>query len=272
MKFKHNKRRNTAFLYEILVLELAKAIKEHDKPAHQKILETLKTFFSKNTLIGKELKIFNAILESKNVDMLDGEKILNEAKREHNLINQTSLLAEQDKAYASIKKVLSQQAFSNFIPNYRDLASISQIFNKELSIKTRVLLEKEILKNMTSSLLKEEKKMVPIDNLVLKSFVTNFNEKYKSLFEEQKTLLNKFVLSFSDNGLGLKVFLNEEIGRLKKEMSDSLKLKEISEDQNMTEKGKEVLKLLESFASTPIDNAVISKVIKIQNLIREIKS
>lgn len=270
-KFKHNKKRNPAFLYEVLVQELAKSVKGKNDPLRQGILSTLKEFFHKETNIGKELKIYRAILGTKDVDELIGEKILREAKRAHDQIDKAKLAEEQNNLFFKLKKIVPN-VFSNFVPNYKDLASVAQIFNQETSIRTRVLLENEILGKMTSKLLKEETKLVPIDNLVMNSFIKKFNEQYKELHEEQKTLLNKFITSFVDNGLPLKVFLNEEIKRLKIEITNSLTLKEFVEDPMMLEHGKSVLKLLESFASTPIDDKLVSQVIKVQNLIREIKS
>ena len=69
----------------------------------------------------------------------------------------------------------------------------------------------------------QKQKMVPIDNLVFKTFSKKFNDKYSgNLFVEQKVLLSKFASSFSDNGLELKVYLNEEVSRLKKDLKKSL--------------------------------------------------
>ena len=48
----------------------------------------------------------------------------------------------------------------------------------------------------------------PLDNLTYKTFVQKFNEKYgASLLEEQKNLLKKYITSFEDDGLELKIFL-----------------------------------------------------------------
>ncbi len=61
--------------------------------------------------------------------------------------------------------------------------------------------------------------MKHIDNLTYKTFVNKFNKTYeKTLRKEQKDFLTNYIVSFSDNGLGLKSFLNEEISRLKKEI------------------------------------------------------
>ena len=118
-----------------------------------------------------------------------------------------------------------------------------------------------------------EEKMKPIDNLVFKSFTKRFNEKYKKeLFEEQKELFSKFILSFANNGIELNSYLNEEIGRLKKSLQGSLELDEIKEDQKMIKKTKEVFDLLESYKVQKPDEKMILEIAKIQNLIRELSS
>ena len=270
MKFRHNKKKNSAFIYEVLVLECYKAVLSKNKQLRHSILETIKTFFSSSTQLGKELNIYKAIMNTKNVDELSAEKIIQEAKREYKLLDEMKLLNEKNKLLFRIKKLLPG-AFTNFVPNYKDLASISQIFNKNVIINTRVMLENEILKKMTSNVLKENK-MVPIDSIVLNSFVKKFNGQYSSIHTEQKNLLNKWITSFADNGLELKTFLNEEIGRLKTELKKSLVLKEIADDTMMLERTKEVVQLLESFSKEPINEQMINHVIKIQSLIREIKT
>ena len=42
MKFKHNKKRNTAFLYETLIKELTKAVVHKDEEKRKFIVDTMK--------------------------------------------------------------------------------------------------------------------------------------------------------------------------------------------------------------------------------------
>ena len=112
-----------------------------------------------------------------------------------------------------------------------------------------------------------------ISNLTYKTFTKKFNEAYSdSLHKEQKELLSKYVLSFVDNGLELKVYLNEELERLKKEVKESQELEEVKEDENMIQNTEKVLDLIDSFSKEQLDEAQIRKVLKIQELVREVKS
>jgi hypothetical protein len=270
-KFKHNKKRNSAFLYEALVQELTKSIVSKNTEEKNKIVKIIKESFGKNSLMYQELKLYRSISETNNVDTLTAEKIINEAKRQHSQINSEKLIEEQVSLVRKIRKTLSQDMFSNFVPNYKSLASIYQIFNNTQKIKSKILLENDMANKMTSKVIEE--KMEPIDNLVFKSFVKRFNEKYEeNLLSEQKEMFSKYILSFSNNGVEFNSFLNEEIGRLKEKINESLKTEEVSEDDEMTQKTKEIYELLESYKTRKPDENMILEIAKIQELAREFSS
>ena len=161
--------------------------------------------------------------------------------------------------------------FSNFVPNYKNLATISQIFNDDVTVKNRVLLEAELLKVMTSENNKNQNKL-PVSNLVYRTFLKKFNETYgDELMQEQKSLLQNYILSFNDNGLQFKVYLNEELGRLRKIISEALNKEEIKLDDSMIEKTETVLNLIENFKNKPFSKTMLTQVLKMQNLVKEIE-
>jgi hypothetical protein len=271
-KFKHNKKRNSAFLYETLIQELTKAVFEKNVERQQAILSMVKESFSKNTLMYKELKLYESLTKTKNVDELTAEKIINETKKQHSSIDQKDLIKEQNSLSRKISKQLSSSVFSNFVPNYKDLASVFQIFNNGVSVKSKILLENEVAKSMSSQKLKENK-MVPIDNIVFKSFTKRFNEEYgDKLIKEQKELLNKYITSFGANELELNVYLNEEIGRLKSELKESFNSEEFANDTQMLANAKKVLNTLDSYKEQKPNKKMIEEVVKIQGLVQELKS
>ena len=61
MKFRHNKKRNTAFLFEALIREVTKAVAEGNKKREAKIIKIIKEHFSKSTELSKELKIYKCL-------------------------------------------------------------------------------------------------------------------------------------------------------------------------------------------------------------------
>ena len=271
-KTKHNKKRNTAFLYETLVIELTKSIVQKNQKRKEQVSEMLKVHFDQGTNLRKELDLFKALLETDGLDLRTSEKLLTEAKRQYASLNKKKTFDEQSELIKKINTTLSKGVFSNFMPNYKDLATIGQIFSDSTPIKSRVLLENKVVERLTNKADRKEE-MQPIDNIVYKTFVSKFNEQYTGkLTEQQQTLLSHYISSFADNGLQLKVFLNEELIRLKKSLSKSLNIVEINHDFEMTASTKKVIAKLEEYKNTPIDKNMIESILKTQELVKEIES
>ena len=115
--------------------------------------------------------------------------------------------------------------------------------------------------------------MPKVDDLAYKTFINKFNNKYGSdLLKEQKSLLTRYIMSLSDNGISLKVFLNEEVGRLKRDLNETLKDDEYKNDKMISEKIEQVVQLLESFSQRKIDGLMIEKILRIQSFAGELKS
>ena len=154
-----------------------------------------------------------------------------------------------------INENFGTKIYSNFVPNYRNLATISQIFGAEIGVKHKVLLERAIIQGIVS---KPEE------------VVESFNAKYsEQLDENQKELIGKYVTLFADNSIEFKVYLNEELHRLKEEVKKMSDAEDISGDKDMQQKVALVSEKMESFKGQPIDDKMIQQVLKIQALTRE---
>ena len=273
MKLRHNKKRNTVFLYESLVKELTKSVVQNNAERKKIVLSILKEYFKKDSILGKELSLYKDVLESRELDFPTAEKILHEAKMIYwSGFKNQKVYDEQSDLITKVNKDLSKSVFSNFITNYKDLATLSQIFNDEMTVKKRVILEKQIIKNMMSIDEDKKQEIKPIDKLTFKTFIKKFNETYGQLQEEQKKLLMQYIYSFSDDGLGLKAYLNEEIGRLKDIITNSLNMDEVKEDPTMLESTKKVIDIIEEYKAQDINDELIMQVLKIQKLAQEIES
>ena len=53
MKFKHNKKRNTAFIFEALIKEMVKAVMDKDLQKKEMIASLIKESFNKNSVLGQ---------------------------------------------------------------------------------------------------------------------------------------------------------------------------------------------------------------------------
>ena len=271
-KPKHNKKRNTALLYEVLVREVVKQTISKDGAARTKVISILKEGFAGETEIGKELQLFKSLLETQNLLPHTAEKLIQESKKEYKKLDDRKIFKEQSMLIKKINKELSKSVFANFVPNYRDIATLSQIFGEDASTKRRVMLEESVLHKLTREEASTKKKNTNLSGLVVNNFIEKFNKKYgNGLLEEQKSLLNRFILSFLDNGTDFKVYLNEEIGDLKKKINDSFDLEELKADPSMSAKMKEIKKLLENSNQKPVDQELLQQILKIQALAREIE-
>lgn len=268
MKAKHNKKRNTAFLYEALIRELTKTIidKNHEKSSYIKSI--FKEHFTNNSELQKELNCYKALNEADSLDQYTAEKLVFAAKKEYESLNQKRIFTEQSKVIKKINKGLGTDVYKNFVPNYRAYATISQIFNDATPVKTRVLLEKQIIGNLVEG--KSSKQdLKPVDSLVVKSFSSRLNEEYGTLLPEQKHLLGKYILSFGQNEPDFKILVGSELKRIYEEVKKSLTLEEVKTDPEMVTNTKKVLEDIQSLNVSNLTREDILKVLKLQNLVHE---
>ena len=272
MKLKHNKKRNTTFLYEALVKEITKAIVGKDVKKKNALVSLVKEYFAPNTTLRQELDLVKMLCETKHVDIYTAERLIAESQKQYNSLDKRQIFNEQTNVINKINKIAGKQTFNNFVPNYKYLATISQLFSGGSDIKQRVLLERALIGSMTTKpgKVSKAKEMPHIDKLVFKTVIESFNKKYNGqLLEEQKDLLNKYIVSFGENAVEFKVYVNEELGRLKSEVT-SLHTNEVfSEDPELKHKLLEVNETLNKLQTKKVGPPLVEKVMQIQKLVKE---
>lgn len=272
-KTRHNKKRNTAFIYEALVRELTKCVVANDQERKGVIVSLIKEHFAKGSILREELDLYKALYETSDLESRVCEKLILEVKISHSQLDQEDIFREQTSLINKINKLLSKEVFANFVPNYKNLATISQILNPSVSVKHRVLLETSLVSMLASPETREEGKLYPMDNLIYKTFVDRFNEQYGGkLLEDQERLLSKYIASFSDDGMDLKIFLNEEIGRLKSALSGVLNEDTQAGNEVLCENTQRVLSMLDSYRTSEIDTQTVKQILKIQSLVGELRN
>mgnify|MGYP001168208216 CR=1 FL=1 len=271
MKIKHNKKRNTAFIYESLVKEATASIIKNDAPRRKKAFRILNKHFAEGSLLRSHLDCYRSLYETNSIDKHTAEKILKEAKLSARLVDPQALFKKQTELIKDVNEEYTSDFYNTFVPNYRTLATIAQIFSGKLSPKNSIILESHLIDNMSHTPIIPNE-TAKIDGLVLERFISKFNEKYNTtLLAEQKELLTHYISSFVDNSLSLKVFLNDEIARLKEALQNSLNVAEIKEDPSMARKTQLVIEKLEGFYSHKLDEGALLTILKTQELVKEIK-
>ena len=263
---KHNKKRNTAFLYECLIKEMTKAVVRGELQKKQQIVETLKRYFTKGKPLYNDLQLYKQLMEPQKLEESLGLRYMKEVKGDWESLDRKEIFNQQTQLIKEFNQTIPE-AFGNFIPNYKSIATIGQFFNSSgLKAKSRLLIEERVKRLVISDsgAIKEER-LKTVDSLTYKTFVSTFNDTYKeSLLKEQRELLTNYIISFSDNGLGLKIYVNEELGRLKQQCEN------LNEGQ-WASKIKLVRQKLEDFRKKPLTEEMIKDIFHIQQLLSEIK-
>lgn len=269
-KHKHNKKQNTGFLYNALLVEMAKASINKDAFRKNACLSIFKEHFGKDSLLRQELKLYKQLEQSSCSDEKTAERVLNETKRQISSMDGKLLEDARVKMSGSMKKKLGTEVFDNFVSNYTHLASIAQVFNSKISPRNKILLENQIISQMCATP-DDKKALEPIDNLVVRAFVKRFNDTYSILEEEQTKLLSKYIFSFSDDGTDLRLFLESELKRIKSSLKNVLETQDHFANQgDIPEKIKSVLVELDTFKTKPVDEVMLEKVLKAQRIVREV--
>ncbi len=271
MRLKHNKKRNTAFVYEALVRELTESVVKNDKNKQNKIVSIIKEHFTSDSILKEELELYRSIYETRDIEKNTAEKIMVQAKQKHISLDKKRLFREQSALINKINKTLSRKVYNKFVPNYKTIASVYSIFQDALPIKDRVLLEENIVTQMSSSVeVVSQENQRPIDSLTYRTFVDKYNDEYSEVLNEnQKKLLNTYISSFSDNDVDLKVYLNEEIEDLKHRIQA---IKESKTHSFLGEKLDEFEKVLVSTKDSKIDTKTIEVVLNVQQVLEELEN
>ena len=249
---------------------MTKCITAKDDEGKLNILSIIKEFFAEGTDLKKEKDLLGNIVYSENMTSRNVERLIFHTREEYAKLNSEFIFVQQTKLIKEINKQLGSNVFKTFVKNYKRIATAHQLFNAELNPKQRVMIEQTLL-NPKQKIAKED--LVHIDKLVYTKFVENFNKKYASeLFEEQSKLLTYYITSFTDNGVGLKTFVNEEISRIGVQLKESIQNYEIQENSELETGIGKIIEKVSNFSKTPINEAMLKDIINLQQLIRELDS
>ena len=277
MKIKHSKYKNTGILFELLTRQITS---DTISGGNNKALSILKKYFNSKSELLKEYKIYNTLSTKKYKDHNKATILVDTLIEAHSKLNKSLLRREK---YNLIKELKSTYDLNNFfkakITNYKVMASIFNITeNKDASplsiVDTKVKLVEHIVKPVKSI-----KKNIVIENynnedqntrlLTQKILLEKFNEKYKGLGENQKTLLQEYVNAVS-NSPSLKTYINSEIKEVKKQLtkySSKVTDKAVKIKLNET---KNLIKPLCKKSSVHDDN--VSNLLNYYELINELKT
>ena len=279
MKVKHSKYKNTGILFELLTRQLTA---DTIAGGHSKALSIIKKYFSGNSSLLKEYKIYHTFINKKFKQEGKATLLINTLIEAYGKLNKGQLRREK---YNLIKEIKETYDINNFfkakISNYKVMASIFNLLeNKDASPLSIVDSKVTLLEHITGKTLENKpKKNVVMEDyakydkdtrlLTYKVLLEKFNSKYKGLANNQKTLLKEYVNSVT-NSPALKTYINEEIKKVKKQLlsySKKVTDKAVAVKLNET---KNMIKTLCKKSSVNDDNVI--NLLNYYELINELKT
>lgn len=263
LKMKHNKRKNTGFLFEVLVSELSKAVMEGKKHTGKVLVDVMKRYFGPKTVMGQDLQLYKGIYDTDGIPKPVAERILRESKESRLFLDRERLEKEQAEFCYFLEEAFGSDIMNSFIPNYRCLASIYQVFGVSSgNPKTQAILESALVEYMSAERGKETsaKDVEPIDGLLLSVMGKKAQEKYASFLPEQKQLMRDYA-GFLDGDPDSVLRLNEAIKRLRGVL-EAFK----TDDQYLQEGNEAALRFLTQLASRPITDQDVPALLRLQEI------
>ena len=252
MKIKHSKFKNTGLIYELLVKQIAADTLSKNESAAVGIL---KKYFGGNTVLGKELKLYEYILKNNNLSEAKAETVVSSITEISRKLNQKTLKESKYRLISELKdKYNIEDFFAIQVRDYKPLAALyclleaqnnNTLVNPEFLVNNKLtvlehLTSSEVNKEAVKDTLIEEYSKYDKDLRLLtyKILLEKFNSNYKTLLPEQKNILKEFITSVNST-TRLRNLVNEEVIKIKTEIKN---LSEKVKDDVVKIKLQEVLK------------------------------
>jgi len=282
VKVKHSKYKNTGLIFELLVKQIAAdTLSRKDSPA----VKILKKFYTGNTSLVREFKLYDFVLKNKGIGQKKAEAILSTIVELSRKID-TATLSKQK--YELIKELKNHYNLEDFfsikVESYKPLAALyclleaqntqglvdPQVFvDNKTTLLEHFLQTKQDGNNAKDTLIEEYSKYdKDLRLLTYKILLEKFNNKYDNLLPEQKNILKEFIIS-ANSTTKLRTLVNEELGKIQVQIT---KLKPRIEDQIVKIKLDEISKSITPVKNTEkvTDNHLVS-LMQYYELVGELK-
>lgn len=272
-KFKHNKIKNTAILFELLSKQVAADVLSDNGDS---ALTIIKRFFNSSTELSKELGCYYMLSETVNKRENSAFKLIDSTLQYRKALDLKKLNSEKYKLINELRNAYDIKLFfDSRIANYKLYAATYKLFeynssdNPTAHISSYETLVEHITSTSKKNIVTENRQLYDSQDPDIKSYafkliVERFNKKYKNLNVKQKSLINKFITENTTQSPFKSYFRNEilyiqkEINSLKKSITDkSLEIK-LNESVNL---------LNEIITSNRVKDEHISVMLKFYELI-----
>ena len=284
-KIKHSKVKNTGVLFELLVRQITLEVLNGDKTENAKNI--LKEFFSPNTELNRELRLYDILLKEKYSSETKADRLVETVCDAHNKLNHVALSKEKFNLIKEIsEKFEIEQFLASPISNYKTLASIYKVFESKRAdgydIKDIFNSKITLIENITSKPAQktqptDEKKLIEtykqqdkdLRLLTYKILVETFNKKYTNLDDSQKNLLKEYINNISNTTKFIDYVGKElpniiaELNIIKSKLKDRVTQIKLSETISLLEKMK---------IGKTVSDSQVSSIMLSYELIKELKT
>jgi hypothetical protein len=283
VKIKHSKYKNTGLIFELLVKQIAAdTLSKKESPA----VKIIRKHYTGNTALVKEFKLYDYVIKNKGIGQKKAEAIITTIVELSRKIDNQALSKQKYQLIKELKEYYNlEDFFSIKVENYKPLAALyclleaqnandlvdPQVFvDNKTTLLEHLLQSKQNQSTAKDALIEEYSKYdKDLRLLTYKILLEKFNDRYKDLLPEQKTILREFITS-ANSSTKLRAFVNEELGKIQEGLS---KLKSKVEDQIIKIKLEEVLKSITPVKNTDkvSDNHIVS-LMQYYELVAELRS
>lgn len=276
---KHSKFKNTGLLYELLARQLTIDVLNANE---SNALKLISKHFGKNTVLSKELQLYNYLLSEKVKGDASAMQFADAIVKMHDGLNRKQVNRAKYELIRDIRESFDIDSFFSYrIENYKILASIYKLFEYKMAdnpvelVRTKALLVEHVQNKRSAetrdmfSNIPPEFKDKDIRLLTYKVLIEKFNRKYNNaLMSEQKELLREYIHSIT-NTPELKERINAHVDSIKRQ----LKVLIPGVESKVTRiKLNEVVKILDVIrGKRHVNDEQISTILNYYELIKELK-
>lgn len=283
MKIKHSKYKNTGLIFELLVKQVAAdTLSRKESPA----IKVIKKFYTGNTALVKEFKLYDFVLKNKGIGSKKAETIVSTIVEISRKLDVNSLKKQK---YELIKELKAHYNLEDFfsikVESYKPLAALYCLLEAQNTadlVDPIVFVENKttLLEHLTQSKISEgDVKNALIEEyskydkdlrlLTYKILLEKFNDQYKDLLPEQKNILKEFIVS-ANSTTRLRAVVNEQVTELKETIKE---LKEKITDEIVKIKLEEIYKSMTLVKNTQkVDDNHLVTLMQYYELVNELKN
>lgn len=283
MKIKHSKYKNTGLIFELLVKQVAAdTLSRKESPA----IKVIKKFYTGNTTLVKEFKLYDFILKNKGVGVGKAESIVSTIVEISKKLDMNSLKKQKYELIKELKQYYNlEDFFSIKVEAYKPLAALYCLLEAQNTpnlLDPTVFVENKstILEHLTqgksskadtkNALIEEYSKYdKDLRLLTYRILLEKFNEQYKDLLPEQKNVLKEFITS-TNSTTGLRTLINEQVIELRETIK---KLKNKVTNEIVKIKLEEIYKVMLPIKNTQkVDDNHLVSLMQYYELVNELKN